>query len=886
MYNVNPARARLLETFALDAAIVEGDGCRLVDSDGREHLDCLAQYGALPFGHNPPRIWDAIAGVRDTGLPAMLQPLRALEAERLAERLAEITPGDLSITTFANSGAEAVEAAIKLARVRTGRDVILSTSNGFHGKTLGALSATGKPMYQKDFAAPAPGFEYIPYGDLAALEAKLEADGHRIAAFVFEPIQGEGGIICPPDGYLDAAIALCRKHGVLSVADEIQTGLGRTGDLFACAAGEETPDLLLLAKALGGGLMPIAACIATPEAWDDRFGRLHSSTFANNNLACAAANAALDLLLEDDRALVRRVAENGRRLRQGLEALQRAYPEVIREVRGRGYLAGLEFHGFEFGRDSATMAFASLNGGATALISSYLFNVQRVLTAPLFNSSCVLRLQPPLVAGMAEIERLLAALDAACGLLQRRDYAGLVRHLVAEDRAPLTAPEGKPADAAPRRLDPPEAGRFAFLIHYTEEEDLFRSDPSFRNLDARELGAWREWIKNLGPGFARPVPQVTSRTGATAEGMIMSVPMLTGDMMGKGRHAAAGMVKEAVDMAREYGASRLGLGAFTSIVTRGGSSATGRGVPITSGNTLTTVAAVEAIERTAARVGLDLEDAHVAVVGASGAIGRLGALMLARRAGRLTLVGNQANAFAPRLLSKVADEALATLADDDACDAGGPPGMLRLEARETLRRMGLEAPRDAKGLHERFSLHYADRGQRAPLECSVNLREALSRADVVLVATSSEVTLVDPRELREGALVCDVARPPNVAHADLRGSGVLVFDGGVVRPPSAIDLGPFRTLPEDQCWGCLGETMLLALARETRDYSIGASLPLEDADHMRALAARHGFEPSEPQWYGERIDDLAFGRFAAVRHARRRQARLAVPSAGPVVAAE
>jgi acetylornithine/succinyldiaminopimelate/putrescine aminotransferase len=345
MNALNPARAELLATFGLDLEIVRATGCRLTDDAGRDYIDFLAQYGALPFGHNPPEVWEALRASAVMQAPAMLQPLRSLAAERLAARLAEVSPGDLGIVTFANSGAETVEAAIKLARVRTGRDVILSTDRGFHGKTLGALSATGNPLYQQDFAAPAPGFDYIPYGDLDALRARLEAGD--VAAFLVEPIQGEGGVNVPPEGYLDAAIALCRAQGVLSIVDEIQTGLGRTGALFACSEGAEVPDMLLLAKALGGGLVPIGACIVRPSAWDDRFGRLHSSTFAGGGLACAAGLATLDRLLADDAALIAQVRENGAVFRRGLEALKARYPDVIRDVRGRGYMLGLEFQRFD-----------------------------------------------------------------------------------------------------------------------------------------------------------------------------------------------------------------------------------------------------------------------------------------------------------------------------------------------------------------------------------------------------------------------------------------------------------------------------------------------------------------------------------------------------------
>jgi acetylornithine/succinyldiaminopimelate/putrescine aminotransferase len=179
MNALNPARAALLETFGLDQRIVAASGCRMTDDAGREYVDFLAQYGALPFGHNPPEIWAALRAAGEAQVPAMLQPMRNLAAERLAERLAEVTPGDLGIVTFANSGAETVEAAIKLARVRTGKDVILGTERGFHGKTLGALSATGNPAYSADFGGPAPGFDHVPYGDLEALTARLAAATSR-----------------------------------------------------------------------------------------------------------------------------------------------------------------------------------------------------------------------------------------------------------------------------------------------------------------------------------------------------------------------------------------------------------------------------------------------------------------------------------------------------------------------------------------------------------------------------------------------------------------------------------------------------------------------------------------------------------------------------------
>ncbi|MEI4488256.1 aminotransferase class III-fold pyridoxal phosphate-dependent enzyme [Frigidibacter sp. MR17.14] len=876
MTALNPTRSDLLQMFALDMRITRASGFRLFDDQGRQYLDFLSQYGAMPFGHNPEPLWEALDRARRSQTPTMLQPLRPLEAERLAERLAAITPGDLGITTFTNSGAETVEAALKLARIRTGRAVVLSTQNGFHGKTLGALSATGKPVYQEGFGAPAPDFGYVPFGDLAALEARLEAGADRIAAFIVEPIQGEGGVVCPPDDYLDAAIALCRRHGVLSIVDEIQTGLGRTGALFACARGREVPDMLLLSKALGGGMIPIGACIVRPSAWDERFGRLHSSTFAGNGLACAAANATLDMLLAEDGAMIAHVAREGAYLKSRLEALQTAYPEVIASVRGRGFMCGVEFHGFDGRDESATMAFASRNGAAVPLISSYLLNRQGLLTAPLFNSSHVLRLQPTLITGRAEIDEAMGALEAACDIIDRREYVDLVRHLadparIVAPRVSAENPQPPAAGAAPE----PVPGEFAFLIHYTEENDILRSDPSFARFSPEELATWRDWVRQVGPGQVRRLAKITSKTGASAEGWLMSVPLLPADMMGANRGPAASMIRDAVDMAAAQGSGRVGLGAFTSIATRGGELVTGRGVPVTSGNTLTTISAVQSIRDLARQTGINLATAHVVVVGASGAIGRLGALMLAREAGRISLVGNAKNPFTPKLLGRVANELCDALVGPAA--AKGPrQGHLATRLREIAPRIGTvtgEGP--ASDLAERMVAALKIAGDDPPpFAWNLPLADALCDADIVLVATSSDRALIDPRLLPPGTLVCDVSRPPNVLDVRAPEGRVLAFDGGLIAPPFEVDLGAFQMLPRDRCWGCLGETMLLALAREPGDYSIGARLSLAQADRLADLARRHGFEPAAPHWYGRPVTATDLSDFARQRQHRDRWPQL------------
>jgi acetylornithine/succinyldiaminopimelate/putrescine aminotransferase/predicted amino acid dehydrogenase len=886
----NPTRSYFLDRMQLSKPLVRAVGHHLYDAEGIEYLDFLSQYGAVSFGHNHPELWAALAACAQEQLPAMIQPLVPVAAQQLAEKLAAVTPGDLGITVFTNSGAEAVEAAIKLARARTGRLTILSTINGFHGKTLGALSATGNPIYQVLFGAPIPDFDYVPYGDAAALEATLEKDAKRIAAFILEPIQGEAGVIPAPPGYLATALELCRRHGVLSIVDEIQTGLGRTGALFGLPAEAGTPDILVLAKALGGGLVPIGACIATPDAWDHRFGALHSSTFANGNLVARVGLCALDLLLRDDQQIVRHVAKNGAYLLQRLRELQTAYPRVIRDVRGAGYLAGLEFFPFD-GDDSYTMAFFSKNDYLIAFFASYLFNVHHLVTAPVFNNSHVLRLEPPFTVGPAEIDRAIAALGALCDTIDRKDYYHLVRHLPGEaaTRAPgrrrFAAPNAPNPVPTPTQSVGPRKS-FAFLVHYTELRDYVACDPSFSQFTAEELDRWRDWVQWSEPGLVYNLPQVRSRTGAAADGCLIGLPMLPADILRRGRRRMLPMLGDALTLAQSEGARIVGLGGFTSIVSKGAQSLVGKGIAVTSGNVLTTVMALEGIADVTRRLGLSLPAMHTAVVGATGAIGRLASLLLADRVAGLTLIGNPRSRDALVRCRIVAGEIYARLIGraEVTLPASAPPPIER-QLREVLRLTAAQVPL-ARAFHEQREVAddggyerlartvetaFAAAGREAPIAFATDLRKAEPAAALVFVATNSDAALIAADALTAGAVVCDVARPPNVAREVVESrDDVLVFEGGLVELPEPVHFGPnllgFRP---GIMLGCLAETVLLALAGDDRDHSIGPNLDPAEAEYLRALAERHGIRAAPPHCCGVELSEEDFAKRRRARAARR-----------------
>ncbi|HEU4752784.1 MAG TPA: aminotransferase class III-fold pyridoxal phosphate-dependent enzyme, partial [Armatimonadota bacterium] len=292
---------------------------------------------------------------------------------------------------FCSSGTEAVEGALKLARVYTGRTGIVSAERSYHGKTLGALSASGRELYKAPFEPLVPDFQQVPFGDFQALERAVT---DRTAAVILEPIQGEGGVMVPPDDYLPAVRRLCTERGALLIADEVQTGFGRTGRMFAVEHWGVEPDLVCLAKALGGGVMPLGAFCGTPEVWEPFREKpwLHTSTFGTpggNPMACAAGLAAIRVFQEED--LAARAAELGDYFLSGLRALQAEFPEQIREARGKGLLLGLEF----FDEDVAGLTIAAVAR-------------RRLIVAYYLSNPRVFRFEPPLVVTREQIDRAVA----------------------------------------------------------------------------------------------------------------------------------------------------------------------------------------------------------------------------------------------------------------------------------------------------------------------------------------------------------------------------------------------------------------------------------------------------------------------------------------------
>ena len=407
---INPQFMRVLKTIGFDRVWARADGQYLYDADGTRFLDVLGGFGMFNVGRNNARVRAALIETLELETPGSAQLGVSLLPGLLAEELLKRTPARLARVLFTNSGAEAIEAALKLGRAATGRSRVVANVQGFHGLTLGALSANGDAHFVERFGPLLPGFSHIPFGDLDALERELRSED--VALFLVEPIQGHG-VYLPPPGYLEGAQELCRRYGTLFAVDEVQTGFGRTGKLFAFEHWGLEPDLVTVAKSLSGGYVPVGALLMSRRVYDGVFDSLehsvsHGSTFAPNDLAMAAGLATLREL--DDAQLVDRAAHLGNALLEGTRALAEEH-EFVREVRGLGLMWAMEFAEPESGSRSWRMLERMQPGLFAQLVVVPLFTKHHVLSQVAGYELPVLKGLPPLVLSEQDIDDFVTALD-------------------------------------------------------------------------------------------------------------------------------------------------------------------------------------------------------------------------------------------------------------------------------------------------------------------------------------------------------------------------------------------------------------------------------------------------------------------------------------------
>ena len=394
--HMNEQMVRVLKTIGYDVGFVRGQGQYLWDREGAKYLDLLSGWGVFAVGRNNPKVHAALRQVLDCELPNLVQmdvsPLAGVLAERLLARVLH-----LEKAFFANSGTECVEAAIKFVRAATGRAGLAYCGHAFHGLSYGSLSLNGDAIFRKGFEGFLNDCVEVPFNDLAALEDALRSKS--IAGFFVEPIQGKG-VNIPDDGYLKGVQELCRKYGTLFVADEIQTGLGRTGKFLAIEHWGVEPDVVLVAKALSGGHIPVGAVLTRKWIFDKLFNRMdravvHGSTFAKNDMAMAAALATLDVLEEDH--LIENAARQGERIVASFRSMMDRY-ELLKDVRGKGLMIGIEFGPPKsFALKMSWHALEAANAGLFCqMITIPLFKEHKILAQVAGHASHTIKLLPSL----------------------------------------------------------------------------------------------------------------------------------------------------------------------------------------------------------------------------------------------------------------------------------------------------------------------------------------------------------------------------------------------------------------------------------------------------------------------------------------------------------
>ena len=413
---VNRTLVKVQRTIGFDKVYTRAKGAYLYDADNHDYLDFLSGYGVFNIGRNHPAVQKTIRDVLDMDLPNMVQMDCALLSGLLAEAIVKLTGPNLDAIFFCNSGTESVEGAIKFARCATGKPGILSLAGSYHGLSYGSLSITGNKNFQNGFGPFLPGAEQVNYNDLADLENKLRAGD--VACFIAELVQGKG-VNMPADDYFPKAQELCRKYGALFIADEVQTGLGRTGKLFAFQHWNLDPDILTIAKALSGGYVPAAAFVTRREIYQKVFSSLdrcvvHSTTFGRNNLAMACGLATLSVLADEN--IVENAAKRGDQLITRLRELQEKH-DMIKEVRGKGLMIAIEFK--EPSSLKLKMAWKAIHavdkGLFPQMVVTQLLSKHRILTQVAGHHMDVLKILPPLIIGDAEINRFVEALDDVIG---------------------------------------------------------------------------------------------------------------------------------------------------------------------------------------------------------------------------------------------------------------------------------------------------------------------------------------------------------------------------------------------------------------------------------------------------------------------------------------
>ena len=782
-----PALARLLSAIGLDAVYERGQGDALwLRRGGRlvPILDLVGGYGANLFGHHHPDLVAVARRCFDEQVPFHAQASVRPGAARLAEALRERV-GDC-VVILTNSGTETIEAALKHAILERRRSTFWAVRGAFHGKTLGAIQLTWS--YREPYEGFGPRVRFLDPEDPRDWESAARDIGD-VAAIVLEPVAGEGGIRPLPAPFVEWVRTTCGAAGVPVIADEIQSGMGRTGTFLASEQLGLEPDYVCLAKSLGGGIAKLGALLIRRRRFVEEFSIKHTSTFAEDEYGCAIALEALRLLDRDD--VPARCRARGEFLIDALRRVQARFPDQVKDVRGLGLMVGFELRDHADAK-SYTLRMLSRQDYLGYVAAAYLLNVHDLRVAPSLGDPHTLRLEPSAYVSEEALARFVRAAEDLCSILRAEHVARLTGHIVGSTPS---ATHDYSAEARPDVQEEPRTPhRVAFIGHALLDEHVRIVDPSYRVFGKERLEKYLDQAAKVVDPIVFDRVHVRSKTGAEVHlsfvGLVIPSRHFTRAMHDRDSQWIADKIDTAVRVAKEAGCSVVGFGGYTSIVTGSCRRVRTNGIALTTGNSLTVGMGIAALREAARERGIDLGSSRLAVLGATGNIASTYAALMAPEVREVVLVVRRR-------------------------------GSSKLNA--VLAGVRAAAP-----------------GARVRV---VDDLTALAECPLIVAASSTPEPLIYPEHIGPGPVViCDISLPSNVADAiRLECPNVLVVQGGVVRLPLDHDFAIGGVpLARGHVYACMAETLLMGLEGLSTHGSIGP-VTVAGVRSAMAMADKHGF---------------------------------------------
>ncbi len=908
-----PKLGALLARVRLDIVYKKASGDYLFyeADDGSEVkvVDYLGGYGAGIFGHNHAVLTRTAIENYENCVPFNAQGSVRVGAALLAEKLNALVPqsgGKKYIVTFANSGTEAVEAAIKhseLARrtkvcsiarllekrystiapsvsvsaldsvrqhnenVLSAKPVFIAFNRAFHGKTTGALQLTYNKIFREPFSKTGISALFADADNPETLQSLLDShvmtyqwpsidqDGKlsvtnrqisAVSAIFAEPIQGEGGIIMLSPKSMKWIRECADAHKIPLVFDEIQSGMGRTGTFTYSEQMGVTADYYLLSKSLGGGIAKISALLVREDFYEEEFGFIHSSTFAEDDHSANIACRSLELLETDNIPGLCR--EKGALLLDGLCRLRDDYPGVVKDIRGAGLMIGVEFQDFS-NSGSTFLQMLSEQKILGYVIAGYLLHEHRIRVAPALSSNSTIRLEPSAYISTKEIAHLFVALRRLCEIITKQNIYEILKFAVHAEIPDSKTPIKdfhKPDKIA---MDKRETSlKVAFIGHLIEARHMCDVDDAFTEFTEEQLQRIIDLFHPvIGPTLSED-KVITSITGSKVRfqflGLFLTSKVIEQYMRKRETGIVTGQIQEAVDRAIEEGCRAIGFGGFTSIVTNNCQLMATDKAALTSGNSLTVAMGVDAMLKAAASCGLALSGSVFAAVGAAGNIASTYSEIMAEYVSEILLFGRLGR---EKLLRKTASQITAMAYEQIAqCKlshgrelSGIAHAISESQTVTCLLKNGATAVPSEEQFYTELLCELKD---KCPVRCSSDL-SLLSHADLILGASNSAEPVIFPAMLKKSPVViCDIAVPPDVHPSVIQErSDVTVLQGGIVKLPMNPDFS-VRGIPleKGELYACMSETTLMGLDNITGHYSYGP-ITKGRVHKIMEVARKHGF---------------------------------------------